>query len=123
MALPTDMPLEELMELPAMEAPPGVTPNFDDPPNRNGLAIGVLTLFTVISTLGMILRVYAKCYVMRQWKIQECKAKVPGTCSIQDIDGFLGNSGLLTGRRFFSYGIRRVYLLYCADGDDVPRPC
>ena len=36
--------IEKLLDAPAMEAPEGATPNFENPPNQNELAIAVLTL-------------------------------------------------------------------------------
>ena len=74
------------MEMPAMEAPEGVTPNFVDPPNRNGMVNGVLTMFTVISTLCICLRMYAKVYVMRKMQLQESKA--PAARSMQHTCNF-----------------------------------
>ncbi|KAJ5754433.1 hypothetical protein N7533_003976 [Penicillium manginii] len=42
--------LAELLAAPALAAPEGVTPDFENPPNRNGLAWFVTTLCMVIST-------------------------------------------------------------------------
>ncbi|KAL2751907.1 hypothetical protein ACRALDRAFT_2064536, partial [Sodiomyces alcalophilus JCM 7366] len=55
--------LEGLLAAPALEPPPGVIPNFENPPNRNGLAVAVTTLCIAISTLCLFLRAY-----VRMWR-------------------------------------------------------
>ncbi|KAH9995932.1 hypothetical protein F4779DRAFT_194042 [Xylariaceae sp. FL0662B] len=65
------MTLEEMMELPAMPAPDGITPIFDNPPNQNGLAITILTLCLVISTICVCLRVYARLYLLRKVQAED----------------------------------------------------
>ncbi|KAI0429505.1 hypothetical protein F5Y09DRAFT_331781 [Xylaria sp. FL1042] len=51
---------------PAANAPPGVIPNYDNPPNDNGLAITVIIASISITTMGVLLRVYAKVFCTRQ---------------------------------------------------------
>lgn len=55
--------LEALLAAPSLPAPEGVTPNFDNPPNRNGLAYFVTTFCIFVATLCLILRAY-----IRTWK-------------------------------------------------------
>lgn len=55
--------LEALLAAPALEAPEGVTPDFDNPPDRNDLACFVTTLCLVVSTICLMIRAYA-----RTWK-------------------------------------------------------
>lgn len=55
--------LDALLAAPALDPPPGVTPNFENPPNKNGLAVAVTTLCIVISTLCLFLRAY-----VRMWR-------------------------------------------------------
>ncbi|CAI0648515.1 unnamed protein product [Colletotrichum noveboracense] len=44
--------LEALLASPALAPPEGVTPNFDNPPNQNGLAWAVTTAFLMILAYG-----------------------------------------------------------------------
>ncbi|KAB8068888.1 hypothetical protein BDV29DRAFT_161970 [Aspergillus leporis] len=48
--------LATLLAAPALPAPPGVTPNFDKPPNQNSYAWGITTVCTVLATLCLCLR-------------------------------------------------------------------
>lgn len=63
--------LEALLDSPAMPAPEGVTPNFENPPNQNGLGMTVLTLCLVFSTICVCLRMYARVYLLRKVQIEE----------------------------------------------------
>lgn len=49
---------EAILSGPAMAPPPGVTPNFEDPPNRNALAHAVMATCIVVSTFCLLVRVY-----------------------------------------------------------------
>lgn len=66
-----DATLQALFDTPAMTAPDGVTANFDDPPNQNGLAIAVLTLCLVISSICVMLRFYARVWLLRRVQAEE----------------------------------------------------
>ncbi|KAB2569228.1 hypothetical protein DBV05_g12097 [Lasiodiplodia theobromae] len=63
--------LEALLAAPALEPPPGVTANFDNPPNRNGLAWGVTTACTVILTLCLLIRLYARTWMEKKLRVEE----------------------------------------------------
>lgn len=63
--------LEALLAAPALEPPPGVTANFDNPPNRNGLAWGVTTVCTVILTLCLLIRLYARTWMEKKLRVEE----------------------------------------------------
>lgn len=63
--------LAALLAAPALEPPPGVTADFDNPPNQNGLAWFVTTFCMVISTLCLFVRLYAKVWVRRETRIEE----------------------------------------------------
>ncbi|KAH7411401.1 hypothetical protein BKA64DRAFT_569183 [Cadophora sp. MPI-SDFR-AT-0126] len=60
-----------ILSTPALMAPPGVTPNFDEPPNKNGLAWFITTTCMVISTLCVLLRGYAKLWLTKKIGIEE----------------------------------------------------
>lgn len=55
--------LEALLAAPALQPPPGAEANFDNPPNRNGLAWFVTTICIAIATSCLLLRTY-----IRMWK-------------------------------------------------------
>ncbi|KAI1384386.1 uncharacterized protein F4822DRAFT_432933 [Hypoxylon trugodes] len=63
--------LEAFLDTPAMPAPEGVTPVFDNPPNQNSLGITVLTVCLVISTVCVCLRAYARVYLLRKVQVEE----------------------------------------------------
>lgn len=58
--------IKALLAGPALEAPEGVTPDFTNPDNRNGLAWFVTTFCMVIATICLLLRLYA-----RMWKAKK----------------------------------------------------
>ncbi|KKY24900.1 hypothetical protein UCRPC4_g02266 [Phaeomoniella chlamydospora] len=63
--------IEALLAEPALEAPSGITPNFDNPPNQNDLAWFVTTFCTVIMTIAFFLRLYAKWWMSRKVHVEE----------------------------------------------------
>ncbi|KAJ4397790.1 hypothetical protein N0V93_002027 [Gnomoniopsis smithogilvyi] len=64
--------LEALLASPAMEAPEGVTPDFDNPPNQNALAWFVTTFCMVIATACLLVRLYSR--VWQQGKFRHIEA-------------------------------------------------
>ncbi|OQE34878.1 hypothetical protein PENCOP_c015G07554 [Penicillium coprophilum] len=56
---------------PALAPPEGVIPNLDNPPNNNGLAIGVLSACTAIATVCLFIRAYARIWLLRKVQIEE----------------------------------------------------
>ncbi|TGJ84619.1 hypothetical protein E0Z10_g4159 [Xylaria hypoxylon] len=63
--------LEKLMDGPALTPPPGVVPNFDNPPNWNhwGILTNILCLFITLLVIG--LRAYAKIICVRKLHIED----------------------------------------------------
>ena len=62
-----------LDELPALAPPPGVTPNFVDPPSTAAsFAIGLAIMISV-ATLLFALRMFTRIYVMKQMQLEDCK--------------------------------------------------
>lgn len=58
-------------------APPGpdIVPNFDNPPNMNVLAQTVTTIALVIVTVVVLLRAYAKIFLVKRVQIQDCSSR------------------------------------------------
>jgi hypothetical protein len=63
--------LAELLAAPALAAPEGVTPDFENPPNRNGLAWFVTTLCMVISTACVCLRLFTRAWIDQKIRKEE----------------------------------------------------
>ncbi|WKT54317.1 hypothetical protein QSH57_004901 [Fusarium oxysporum f. sp. vasinfectum] len=56
----TQKELKQLLAAPALEAPNGVTPEFENPPNGNILAYRITTFCMVLTTLCVIIRLYGR---------------------------------------------------------------
>jgi hypothetical protein len=63
--------LAELLAQPALSPPPGVTQNFDNPPNSNDLAWIVTTFCMVIATLCLFLRLFSRCWLEKKLRLEE----------------------------------------------------
>lgn len=61
-----------ILDAPAMQPPPGMTPNFNDPPNLQHGVILTLALCTTLSTLTVMLRICTKLFIVRQTTIDDC---------------------------------------------------
>lgn len=64
---------EAAMNEPAGPPPPGVVPNFDNPPNMKSAGIGVLIAFFALASLALLLRLYTRFFIVRQFKVSDCK--------------------------------------------------
>lgn len=65
--------LEAILDMEAMPLPEGEVRNFENPPNQNGLALAIITLTLAIGTLCVLLRAYARLYLLRKIQIEESK--------------------------------------------------
>lgn len=72
MSNPTPEQLEILLTGPALAPPPGVFPNFVDPPNlrHTGVAVQIVTL--ILSTFAVAMRIYTKARIMHQMAAADC---------------------------------------------------
>ncbi|KAB8297965.1 hypothetical protein EYC80_001742 [Monilinia laxa] len=57
--------VEELLQGPALNPPPGVTPNFDNPYTLLPAADAVKIVTTVLATLAIFIRIYTKWRIIR----------------------------------------------------------
>jgi hypothetical protein len=60
-----DLPLakqREMLEGPAMKPPVGARPNFAHPPNHDEFGFGLLVTVSVVTTLLVASRMYARCF-------------------------------------------------------------
>ncbi|KAL2865304.1 uncharacterized protein BJX67DRAFT_383045 [Aspergillus lucknowensis] len=56
---------------PALAPPAGVIPQLDNPPNENGLAIGVLSACAAFATACFFMRGYARVFLLRKFQVEE----------------------------------------------------
>lgn len=63
--------LEALLAAPALAPPAGVTPDFDNPPNQNGLAFAVTTFCMVVATICLAIRAYSRLWLERKTRVEE----------------------------------------------------
>lgn len=57
---------------PAMVPPPGVTPNFVDPPNQRHIVLFVLIFYMTLSTIVILMRMYTKIFLLRKTVFEDC---------------------------------------------------
>lgn len=57
---------------PALTPPPGIAPNFVNPPNENDLVRGVTIFCMVIVTILVLLRCYTR-YEMKRFLAEDCE--------------------------------------------------
>lgn len=72
-----------ILDMEAMPVPPGEVRDYDNPPNENGLAMAIITITLVIGTLCVILRGYARLYLLRKVQVEEGKSQVSGEKRLQ----------------------------------------
>lgn len=58
---------------PAMRPPPGITPNFKDPPNLAGPSIAMITCAFLLIILAVGSRIYTKAVIIRKLVLEDCK--------------------------------------------------
>lgn len=56
---------------PLLPAPDGVTAQLDNPPNDNGLALGVLITCVAIPTISVIIRIFQRIIMPRKLQIED----------------------------------------------------
>jgi hypothetical protein len=56
--------------------PPGITPNFANPPSRAHAIIGIHIVCAILSTVFTMLRSYTVYFITRHVKIDDCEPSV-----------------------------------------------
>lgn len=64
---------EALLDGPTLAPPAGVTSNFINPENNNGLAYGVIAACVTVATLCLMIRGYARLVLFKQLKPEDCE--------------------------------------------------
>ena len=62
-----------LNQLPGLQPPPGVVPNFINPEDYQSTIIATLTVCLTTATLFTILRLYTKLCVIKAIVLEDCK--------------------------------------------------
>ncbi|PVH97348.1 hypothetical protein DM02DRAFT_467817, partial [Periconia macrospinosa] len=62
-----------LATLPAASPPPGVVPNFDNPPSRSNLLLGLTSTFLAFAVISYSIRMYTKIGIFRRVAWDDCK--------------------------------------------------
>lgn len=57
----------EIALLPGLQPPPGVIPNFVNPPTLVPLGIAVLVLCLTVTTILVVTRVYLRTFLVKAW--------------------------------------------------------
>ncbi|KAF2105569.1 hypothetical protein BDV96DRAFT_509151 [Lophiotrema nucula] len=60
-----------LLELPALEPPAGVVPNFDNPPARRDMALGITIPCLSVTVVVTLLRLYVKTFIVKKWHLED----------------------------------------------------
>lgn len=67
------IPLAVLKTIPAGQPPPGINPNFADPPTRVPIILGICAAFLVLAVICFVIRIYTKLAVAKKWTWDDCK--------------------------------------------------
>ena len=68
------MDSEAFLDLPALPPPPGITPNFVNPPNLRAPAWSALQL--VLATIAVAVRLYTKRFIVRRMLAEDCTSRI-----------------------------------------------
>jgi hypothetical protein len=68
---------DEMLNAPAFPPPPGVVAIFDNPPNRNHVAEGLLIPCLILTSLFALLRVYSRALCIKKVFFEDCKTMLP----------------------------------------------
>ncbi|KAI0107072.1 hypothetical protein GGR51DRAFT_517274 [Nemania sp. FL0031] len=58
--------LLKALDGPALSPPDGVNPNFEHPPNRDGVALAGLVVSLILATTFLFIRIYVKFFIIKQ---------------------------------------------------------
>lgn len=64
---------ELLSTLPGGDPPPGIQPNFSDPPTLVPATLGVGTAFLALAILCFSVRIYTKLAIAKHWQWDDCE--------------------------------------------------
>ncbi|KAI0832163.1 hypothetical protein F5Y06DRAFT_281187 [Hypoxylon sp. FL0890] len=59
------------LDMPALQPPDGVTPNFDNPPKYNTSGYALCSFFLALATVAVLLRAYARVFVAKKVRLED----------------------------------------------------
>lgn len=71
--VPQETLRDAILNMPALAPPPGVVPNFIDPPTNRPVMLGVCISMFVIMTLAVAIRTYTKLALMKRLALEDCE--------------------------------------------------
>lgn len=63
---------EKILDGPALSAPPGVTPNLDDPTQYNNGAHALLAICLTLTVLALSIRAYSRIFHSKSLQVADC---------------------------------------------------
>ena len=63
-----------LLNASAVPPPPGIVPNYVDPPSIGYAVLVVATISMILATIMLALRVFTKLYLIKAWNLEDCIA-------------------------------------------------
>ncbi|KAI5918784.1 hypothetical protein F4810DRAFT_555912 [Camillea tinctor] len=64
--------LAQLLNSPALDPPPGVTPDFEHPPNNNNLTHTIVSICIVLTTVAFLFRLCARRFFFKKPDLRDC---------------------------------------------------
>jgi hypothetical protein len=83
------LPPEAYQTIPFAQPPPGVEANFENPPSRVPVILGISITYLVITTLCLGIRAHSKLAIARRWKWDDSK------CNSTSCDAVYSQADLL----------------------------
>lgn len=71
-ALPPEV-IQALLNGPGLAPPPGQVPNLKDPPNERTTMIVVYTVYLLLTTVAVFIRMYTKAFIARRVEVEDCE--------------------------------------------------
>ena len=69
--------MEQLLEVPSLQPPPYVIPNFVNPPSQRGANLACNILCLIVATFCVLIRLHTKIFILRSPGWDDCKQHPP----------------------------------------------
>lgn len=99
-----------ILNSPALQSPEGVIPNFEHPPNRNGIAHSVTALCLILTTAAVLTRVYSRIVCVKKIEIEDGESSTNSVHRLHLLTKPFHNSVSTRSLRHFSW-MHRLQLL------------
>ncbi|MCJ1242663.1 hypothetical protein MMC14_010672 [Varicellaria rhodocarpa] len=101
-----------LAQTPGLEPPPGITPNFENPPSIQSISYAVSAICLFITTLAVGLRIFTKIRVDRNLKLEDYASVFSWLCFIAYTGLVLTNTISGVGRHQWDVPILNVVSIF-----------